>query len=139
MSRRMSSPSLVVTGQLACPNSICRTVSSLRLLLNQVVIAAYTVRGAAQGSKGSPRLAAHAGTYAFTDRSGIVWVGSKGSGLSAFDPAAGKDIYEPDKIIAQRMAKGGVTQYQVKWVGYDSKANTWEPLEKTRTSPAVRT
>ena len=50
---------------------------------------------------------------------------------SAFDPAAGKDLYEPEKIIAQRIAKpkGGVTQYQVKWVGYDSKSNTWEPLE----------
>jgi hypothetical protein len=34
---------------------------------------------------------------------------------SAFDEAAGKDIYEPEKIIAQRIAKGGITQYQVKW------------------------
>ena len=55
--------------------------------------------------------------------------GKKRTPQSEFDPAAGKDIYEPDKIIAQRMVKGGVTQYQVKWVGYDSKANTWEPLE----------
>jgi hypothetical protein len=26
-------------------------------------------------------------------------------------------VYEPEKIVAQRMAKGGVTQYHVKWVG----------------------
>ena len=44
---------------------------------------------------------------------------------SAFDPAAGKDVYEPEKIIGQRMAKGGITQYNVKWVGYDNKDNTW--------------
>ena len=53
--------------------------------------------------------------------------GKKRTPQSAFDPAAGKDVYEPEKIIAQRMAKGGVTQYHVKWVGYDSKSNTWEP------------
>ena len=29
---------------------------------------------------------------------------------SAFDSAAGKDIYEPEKVVAQRTAKGGVTQ-----------------------------
>ena len=33
---------------------------------------------------------------------------------SAFDPAAGKDVYEPEKIIGKRLAKG-VTQYNVKW------------------------
>ena len=48
---------------------------------------------------------------------------------SAFDPAAGKDIYEPEKIVAQRIVKGGATQYHVKWVGYESKHNTWEPLQ----------
>lgn len=47
---------------------------------------------------------------------------------SAFDPAAGKDIYEPERIVAERMAKGA-TQYQVKWKNYDTKSNTWEPLE----------
>ena len=41
-----------------------------------------------------------------------------------FDPAAGKDIYEPEKIIAQRVAKGGIMQWQVKWKGYDAKDNT---------------
>ena len=48
---------------------------------------------------------------------------------SAFDAAAGKDIYEPEKVIAQRIAKGGVTQFLVKWAGYEPKHNTWEPLE----------
>ena len=43
---------------------------------------------------------------------------------SAFDAAAGKDIYEPEKILAERIVKGGATQYQVKWVGYESKHNT---------------
>ena len=28
-----------------------------------------------------------------------------------------KDIYEPEKVVALRMVKGGITQYQVKWVG----------------------
>ena len=42
--------------------------------------------------------------------------------------AAGKDIYEPEKVVAQRIIKGGVSQYQVKWTGYESKHNTWEPL-----------
>ena len=46
---------------------------------------------------------------------------------SSFDPAAGKDIYEPEKIVAQRNAKG-ITQWQVKWVGFEAKHNTWEPL-----------
>ena len=27
------------------------------------------------------------------------------------------------------MAKGGITQYNVKWVGYNNKDNTWEPIE----------
>ena len=33
---------------------------------------------------------------------------------SAFDGAAGKDTYEPERVVAERLAKG-VTQYQVKW------------------------
>ena len=42
---------------------------------------------------------------------------------------AGKDVYEPEKVIGQRMAKGGVTQFNVKWVGFEAKHNTWEPIE----------
>ena len=48
---------------------------------------------------------------------------------SAFDPAAkDDDVYQCERIVAQRLAKG-VTQYQVKWAGYESKDNTWEPIE----------
>ena len=48
---------------------------------------------------------------------------------SAFDEAAGKDVYEPEKVIGQRMAKGGITQFNVKWAGFEAKHNTWEPIE----------
>ncbi|KAL1507093.1 hypothetical protein AB1Y20_007951 [Prymnesium parvum] len=37
-------------------------------------------------------------------------------------------MYEPEKVVAQRLAKG-VSQFLVKWVGYESKDNTWEPIE----------
>ena len=30
--------------------------------------------------------------------------GKKRTPTSAFDPAAGKDVYEPDKIVGQRLA-----------------------------------
>ena len=46
----------------------------------------------------------------------------------AFDGAAGKDEYPPERVVAQRLSKG-VTQYLVKWLGYESKDNTWEPIE----------
>ena len=52
---------------------------------------------------------------------------TKRTPTSAFDPDAGKDIYEPEKVVAQRLVKG-VTQYHVKWVGFESKSNTWEPI-----------
>ena len=54
--------------------------------------------------------------------------GTKRTPQTTFDPAAGKDFYEPEKVVAQRIIKGGVSQYQVKWTGYESKHNTWEPL-----------
>ena len=40
--------------------------------------------------------------------------GKKRTPQSAFDGAAGQKTYEPERIIAERLAKG-VTQYQVKW------------------------
>ncbi|KAL1525287.1 hypothetical protein AB1Y20_020149 [Prymnesium parvum] len=55
-------------------------------------------------------------------------VGSKRTPTSAFDPAAGAQVYEPEMICAQRVAKG-MTQYEVKWVGYSERSNTWEPIE----------
>jgi len=54
--------------------------------------------------------------------------GTKRTPASAFDPAAGKGMYEPELIVAERLAKG-VTQFQVKWSGYESRHNTWEPIE----------
>ena len=54
--------------------------------------------------------------------------GHKRTPTSAFDSAAGKDVYELEKVITQRLAKG-VTQYQVKWKNYENKHNTWEPIE----------
>ena len=54
--------------------------------------------------------------------------GKKRMPQSAFDGAAGKDTYEPEKVLAERLAKG-VTQYNVKWVGYETNNNTWEPIE----------
>ena len=54
--------------------------------------------------------------------------GKKRTPTSAFDPAAGKDVYEPEKIIGQRLSKG-VTTFNVKWVGWADKDNTWEPIE----------
>ena len=53
---------------------------------------------------------------------------TKRTPTGAFDPAAGKDTYEPEAVVAQRLARG-VTQYQVKWKGYATKDNTWEPIE----------
>ena len=50
---------------------------------------------------------------------------------SLSDTTVGKvdDIYACEKIVGQRRAKGGVIQWKVKWVGYGSKQNTWEPIE----------
>ena len=54
--------------------------------------------------------------------------GRKRTPQSAFDGAAGKDTYEPEKVIAARLARV-VTQYQIKWVDFEAKHNTWEPIE----------
>ena len=40
--------------------------------------------------------------------------GKKRTPTSAFDPAAGKDVYEPEKINGQCLSKG-VTTFNVKW------------------------
>ena len=49
----------------------------------------------------------------------------------SFDSAAGADTYEPESIQAQRIGQGGdgraQTHFLVKWVGYPTSANTWEP------------
>ena len=54
--------------------------------------------------------------------------GKKRTPTSAFDRAAGKDVYEPEKVIGQRLSRG-ITQFNVKWVGWADKDNTWEPIE----------
>ena len=48
--------------------------------------------------------------------------------IRPFDGAGGNDVYEPEKVLASHLARG-VTQYLVKWAGYESKDNTWEPIE----------
>ena len=53
---------------------------------------------------------------------------TKRTPTGAFDPAAGKDTYEPEAVVAERLSKG-VTQYQVKWVGWSTPDNPWEPIE----------
>ena len=53
---------------------------------------------------------------------------TKRTPTSTFDGAAGQELYEPEKIIAARKAKG-VLQWLVKWKGFDAKDNTWEPIE----------
>ena len=58
--------------------------------------------------------------------------GHKRTPTSAFDPAAGQDIYEPEKVVGERQKNLGggktETQYKVKWKGWDKKHNTYEPL-----------
>ena len=48
---------------------------------------------------------------------------TKRTPTSAFDPAAGKDTYEAEDVVAERKAKG-VTQFQVKWKGWGTKDYT---------------
>ena len=52
---------------------------------------------------------------------------------STFDPAKRKDIYEPEKIIAERLSKGQ-TQYLVKWAGY---AQNDPPSGRTKRSEVM--
>lgn len=47
-------------------------------------------------------------------------------------------IYEVEKIVGKRVIESGL-QYCVKWVGYPSYSNTWEPVENLATaSDAIR-
>jgi len=39
-----------------------------------------------------------------------------------------EEAYEVENIVNKRF-KGGKVQYYVKWKGYDSEENTWEPVE----------
>ena len=62
--------------------------------------------------------------------------GKKRTPQSAFDPAAGKDIYEPERIVAERLAKS-VSQFHVKWVSFEPKHNTWEPIASPHPLPST--
>lgn len=35
--------------------------------------------------------------------------------------------YEVEKVVDSRLNKKGKMEYFIKWVGYDSSQNTWEP------------
>jgi len=37
--------------------------------------------------------------------------------------------YTVEKIIDKRLNPNGVVEYLLKWIGYDDKDNTWEPVE----------
>ncbi len=43
------------------------------------------------------------------------------------------NVYAVEKIIAMKMTKG-VNMFLVKWEGYNSDANTWEPKENIERS-----
>ena len=51
---------------------------------------------------------------------------------SSFDPAAGLETYEPEKIVGERKKNVGggkwETQWEVKWAGHDKNHNTYEPI-----------
>ena len=59
--------------------------------------------------------------------------GRKRTPTSAFDPAAGADLYEPEKIVGERQKNMGggkyETQWEVKWKDWDKKHNTYEPIK----------
>ena len=40
----------------------------------------------------------------------------------------GEEVFSVEKIVSKRVV-GGKTQYLLKWKGYDSEENTWEPEE----------
>jgi hypothetical protein len=45
--------------------------------------------------------------------------------------------YEVEKIVDKR-TKNGVTEYLVKWKGYEEDENTWEPTKHLNCQDAVR-
>ena len=61
---------------------------------------------------------------------------------SAFDAAAGNDIYEPEMVVGERQKNLGggkyETQYEVKWKGYEKKHNTYEPLSTASSTHQTR-
>jgi hypothetical protein len=44
-------------------------------------------------------------------------------------PPKSKEVYQVEKILDVRRGKGKDVQYLIKWKGWASKHNTWEPVE----------
>ena len=44
------------------------------------------------------------------------------------DEGQQEEVFSVEKIVSKRVV-GGKTQYLLKWKGYDSDENTWEPEE----------
>ena len=47
------------------------------------------------------------------------------------------DIYNVEKILAKKRTEDGEVRYLVKWEGYGSTENTWEPPENFSGCPHV--
>ena len=47
------------------------------------------------------------------------------------------DIYNVEKILKKKRTPDGEVHYLVKWEGYDSSENTWEPPENFSGCPHV--
>jgi hypothetical protein len=51
----------------------------------------------------------------------------------------GKDIYEVDRILKDRMnAKTGQREFLIRWKGYDDSEDTWEPRSHINGSAVLR-
>ena len=40
-----------------------------------------------------------------------------------------EDVYEVERIVAERLGTSGAPEYRVKWKSWAEKYNTWEPWE----------
>ncbi|KAJ3349496.1 hypothetical protein GGF32_005608 [Allomyces javanicus] len=47
-----------------------------------------------------------------------------------------EEVYEVERIVSHR-TRDGVTQFRVKWKGYDDIDNTWEDIENLLGAPAI--
>ncbi|KAI9311665.1 hypothetical protein BX666DRAFT_1881535 [Dichotomocladium elegans] len=45
------------------------------------------------------------------------------------EAANNEDEYEVEAIVAHKVYRSNAVKYYIKWVGYDSKENTWEPAK----------
>jgi hypothetical protein len=48
------------------------------------------------------------------------------------DDSTSDEEYEVEIILNKRLNKYGQKEYLIKWLGYGSKYNTWEPEENIR-------